>query len=85
MSKREQSDVHVTFNDGEVKVYRISAGVGISRHLAHEARTTGVLSLWNGFEISYGIPLANIREWVIVPIPGWAKEKDNDDHEAEGG
>lgn len=67
---KDLSDVTVTFKNGELKVYRISAGPSIGGYLAREARGNGVLSLWNGRQ-SYAIPLDNIREWVIeaVPVP----------------
>lgn len=61
------SDVQVTFMDGEIKVYRITAGTSIGGYLAKEAGTTGILSLFNYTE-SYAIPLSNVREWVIRPV-----------------
>ena len=67
MKKKQASDLTVTFNDGEVKTYRISAGPGIARYLAMEAGQSGVLTLWNG-EQSYGIPIASIRDWSIVGV-----------------
>lgn len=65
---RTSSIVIVTFNDGEVKEYVISAGPSIGGHLAREAGDTGVLNLFN-LDESYAIPLANIREWVIINRP----------------
>jgi len=65
-SSSNLSDVTVTFNDGEVKVYRITAGITIGGYLAREAGQNGVLSLFNS-EQSWGIPLARIREWTITP------------------
>ncbi len=64
----EASDVTVTFNDGEVKVYRISAGTSIGGWLAREAGASGVLSLFNK-EQSWGIPLSSVREWSIAAAP----------------
>lgn len=61
------SDVEVTFMDGEVKVYRISAGVRIGQYLAREAAETGILTLFND-EVSHGVPLSNIREYQIKPV-----------------
>lgn len=43
--KYEESDVEVTFIDGEVKTYRITAGVSVGGHLAREAGESGILSL----------------------------------------
>lgn len=62
------SEVEVTFNDGEVKTYIISAGPSIGGYLAREAGETGILNLYNADE-SYAIPLENIREWKIVHRP----------------
>jgi hypothetical protein len=59
---RDLSDVTVTFTDGEVKTYRITAGTGIGGYyLAREAGAHGVLSLFNRDQ-SVGIPLASIRD-----------------------
>lgn len=62
------SIVEVTFNDGETKLYVISAGPRIGGYLAREAGESGILNLFNTDE-SYAIPLANIREWKIVHRP----------------
>lgn len=64
---KEYSDVTVTFQDGEVKTYRITAGPGIGGFLARDASTTGVLNLFNEDQ-SWGIPLANIRDWSIIRV-----------------
>lgn len=61
----KQSDVTVTFTDGEVRVYRITAGPSIGGYLAREAGASGILSLFNHTQ-SWAIPLANIRDWTIV-------------------
>lgn len=65
---RTSSIVKVTFNDGEIKEYVISAGSSIGGHLSREAGETGILNLFN-LDESYAIPLVNIREWVIINIP----------------
>ena len=65
---KDLADVTVTFNDGEVKTYRISAGPSIGGFLAREATANGVLSLWNRDQ-SFGIPLSNVRDWAINPVP----------------
>jgi hypothetical protein len=58
------STVTVTFTDGEVKNYLISAGPSIGGYLAREAGSSGILSLFNPQQ-SWAIPLANIRDWSI--------------------
>ena len=70
--KREESEVEVevTFIDGEVKTYRITAGVSgvsVGGYLAREAGESGILSLWNANE-STAIPIVQIREWKIRPV-----------------
>lgn len=72
--KLSASDVIVTFNDGEVKTYRITASPAISGYLAANASQTGILSLFNS-ERSWGIPLDRIRDWEIVAVQ---TEKDDD-------
>lgn len=67
------SIVNVTFNDGEVKEYVISAGPSIGGHLAREAGETGILNLFN-LDESYAIPLVNIMEWVIINRPDVIKD-----------
>ena len=68
-STATQSDVTITFIDGEVKVYRISASPGLGNYLAREAGQCGVLSLFNNDE-AWGIPLASIRDWSIAAAEG---------------
>jgi len=62
----DMSIVTVTFVDGEVKEYRITAGLGISQYLAREAGETGILTLFNGEE-SHGLPMSQVREYIIKP------------------
>lgn len=64
---KECSDVIVTFKDGEVKTYCISAGTKIGGYLATTAGQTGVLSLFSE-DRSWGIPMTSIRDWEIVPV-----------------
>lgn len=64
---RDLSDVTVTFHDGEVKTYRITANPTIGGYLAQQAGATGILSLFNDAQ-SYAIPMANIREWEICAV-----------------
>lgn len=67
-SPDDASDVTVTFTDGEVKVYRISAGPTIGGWLAREAGANGVLSLFNRDQ-AWGIPLSSVRDWSIATAP----------------
>ena len=64
---RDLSDVTVTFQDGEVKQYRITASPSIGGYLAQQAGQTGILSLFNDSQ-SYAIPMENIREWQITAV-----------------
>lgn len=63
----ELSDVVVTFTDGEVKTYRITASPRIGGYLAANAGQSGVLSLFNGTE-SWGIPMHAVRDWAIKSV-----------------
>jgi hypothetical protein len=65
---KDLSDVTITFDDGEVKTYRITASPSIGGYLAREAGSSGILSLFNKDQ-SWGIPLARIRDWSIQPVP----------------
>lgn len=65
---KDLSDVTITFTDGEIKVYRITAGPSIGGYLAREAGANGVLSLFNAHQ-SWGIPTTSIRDWSITPVP----------------
>ena len=60
--------VIVTFSDGEIKEYIISASPSIGGYLANQAGETGILQLFN-LDESYAIPMNNIREWKIVNRP----------------
>lgn len=64
---KRRSKVEVTFNDGVVQSYDISAGAGIAQYLARETGETGILSLLDG-DKAYAIPVANIREWFVVEV-----------------
>lgn len=64
----QHSLVEVTFIDGKVKTYSMTAGAGIARYLAQDSGATGTLTLLNGDE-AYGIPVAQIREYVVRQIP----------------
>lgn len=65
---QRHSKVMITFTDGEVKEYVISAGRGIMMYLTREAGQTGILTLWNK-QVSYAIPIASIRDWSIEELP----------------
>ena len=64
---KRRSKVEVTFNDGVIQNYDISAGAGIAQYLAREAGETGILSLLDG-DKAHAIPVANIREWCVVEV-----------------
>lgn len=64
--QQNRSIVEVTFIDGEVQTYRISAGITISQYLAKQAAETGILVLYND-DTSHGIPLTQVREYVLKP------------------
>lgn len=66
MARSNRSIVEVTFIDGEMKNYVISASPTISQYLAREAAQTGILTLFNEDE-AHGIPLTQIREYVLRP------------------
>jgi hypothetical protein len=61
------SKVRVTFIDGEVKEYTITASPFIGRWLAEEAGRTGMLTLFNRTS-AWTIPIENIREYAIEDI-----------------
>ena len=59
--------VTVTFNDGEIKTYPISAGPTIAGYLARQTSETGMLVLFTKRQ-AVSIPVENIREWYIVEL-----------------
>ena len=63
-----KSIVTVTFNDGEVKQYMITASPSIGGYLALNAKESGFLTLYNDTECN-SIPVDNIREFSISAIP----------------
>lgn len=62
----EYSKVTVTFIDGQVKEYIITAAPTISTHLARTSGETGTLVLFNA-ETSSNIPVSQIREYELEP------------------
>jgi hypothetical protein len=66
-----KSTVTVTFNDGEVKSYMITASPSIGSFLALNAKESGFLTLYNDTEC-HSIPVDNIREFAITAMPAEA-------------
>lgn len=60
----DASEVEVTFIDGTIKTYPMSAGPTISQYLAQQAGETGILTMLNG-SVTYNIPTGQIREYEI--------------------
>lgn len=58
------SIVEVTFVNGEVIEYEISANPSVAGYLARKMGETGSLSLWNNDE-SYVIPSHSIRHYTV--------------------
>lgn len=65
---KEYSKVEVTFTDGEVKTYRMSASLGISQYLARQVAETGILMMMDD-RVTHSIPIDQVREYVISPWP----------------
>ena len=64
------SNVIITFTDGEVVEYMITAGAGISRYLADNATESGVLCFWDKDDrSSISIPVSQIRHYRIEEQP----------------
>ena len=64
-----KSIVTITFLDGEVREYQMSAGNGIGRYLVESAAETGMLTLIDfKNHNSTMVPVANIREFSINEI-----------------
>ena len=78
-----RSIVEVTFLDGEVREYEISAGSGISKYLVQQAAESGILCFIDYKQrASLSIPINNIREWSIREVE-FKTEAVNDDFEAD--
>jgi len=75
---KQRSIVTVTFNDGEVRDYEISAGAGIARYLAQDSGTTGTLVLMDG-DIVHGIPVSSIRDWTVRQLPNEVTDEEVSD------
>lgn len=60
------SKVTITFMDGEVREFMMTAGVGISKYLCSEAATTGFVSLQDfDTKQSINVPVVNIRDFSV--------------------
>lgn len=65
---KQRSRVTITFNDGEVSMYDISAGHGIAGYLMQEASSTGIVVLRDDDAgTSVCIPLDRIRDVHFSP------------------
>jgi len=58
------SNLVVELTDGEVKTYKIRAGVTIATHLAEQIGRTGQLVIKQGLQ-TIAIPERNIRMWSL--------------------
>ena len=73
-----KSIVTITFLDGEVREYQMSAGNGIGRYLVENASETGMLTLIDfKNHNSTMVPVANIREFSINEI-GYKEEQETE-------
>jgi hypothetical protein len=67
---KQRSIVSVTFNDGEVKTYEISAGASIAGYLMRDASDTGIVTLRDDDAAAATcIPLDRIRDIQFAPAP----------------
>ncbi len=65
----ERSNVIVTYTDGEVKEFTMSAGPRIAGYLMQEAARSGVMVIRDDdLAQSVGIPLAQIRHVEVMGI-----------------
>lgn len=68
--EKRQSKVSITFTDGEVKDYIMTASHSIASYLMREAAQTGVLVIRNDDEKSSNcIPISQIRDVEVVTLP----------------
>ena len=66
---KTKSIVKITFLDGEVREYEMSAGNAICRYLVRDASETGMLTLIDyNSKNSTMVPVANIREFSIDEV-----------------
>jgi hypothetical protein len=72
---KQRSIVTVTFNDGEVKTYEISAGSSIAGFLMREASDTGIVTLRDDDAgAAVCVPLDRIRDIQIAPVAATDEE-----------
>ena len=72
---KQRSIVSVTFDDGEVRSYEISAGASIAGFLMRDASDTGIVTLRDDESGSaVCIPLSRIRDVQFAPVPTANKE-----------
>jgi hypothetical protein len=65
---KQRSRVTITFIDGEVKVYEISAGASISGYLMRDAGNTGIVTLRDDeAQTAVCVPLERIRDIAFAP------------------
>lgn len=75
---KTKSIVTITFLDGEVREYEMSAGNGICKYLVRDASETGMLTLIDyNSKNSTMVPVANIREFSIDEV-GFTDDSDID-------
>lgn len=75
---KQRSVVTVTFNDGEVKTYEISAGASISGYLLRDASDTGIVTLRDDdAATAVCVPLDRIRDIQFAPAPTPKQEETN--------
>lgn len=78
---KTKSIVTITFLDGEVREYEMSAGNGICKYLVRDASETGMLTLIDyNSKNSTMVPVANIREFSIDEI-GYNNEQETEPEE----
>mgnify|MGYP003644841894 FL=1 len=66
----QRSVVAVTFTDGEVKTYAISAGASIAGYLMRSASDTGIVTLRDDLAgTAVCVPLDRVRDIQFTPAP----------------
>ena len=74
---KQRSTATVTFTDGEVVSYEVSAGAGIAGYLMREASDTGILTLRDDDAgAATCIPLDRIRDIQLAPAQTTTEETD---------
>lgn len=65
---KQRSAVTVTFDDGEVRTYQLSAGSTIAGYMMEQAAQTGILVLRDDDAgVAVCVPLARIRDVQFAP------------------